>query len=134
MGLYNYFDDIWNKFDFSIIFLQIFFDFILINTISTRVSSSLKANRVLRLAKIQKIFRLFRAFRSFKLLNVFLDGLSIFEDVKELFYKIIMCIPVVAKFVVIIWVLLYSYAVFSLELLNGNNLAPSSQIICDVDT
>lgn len=52
VGLYCYFEDIWNKFDFTIVFLQFFFDFILINTISSNVSSSLKANRVLRLAKI----------------------------------------------------------------------------------
>jgi hypothetical protein len=51
-GVYGYFEDIWNKFDFCIVFFQFFFDFILFNTISNRVSSSIKANRVLRLAKI----------------------------------------------------------------------------------
>lgn len=54
-GVYDFYDDDWNKFDFFIVFFQFVFDFILMKTLNDNLGSSLKANRAIRLAKLQKI-------------------------------------------------------------------------------
>lgn len=104
-------------------------------TISNNLSSSIKANRVLRLAKIQKIFRLFRAFRSVKVFSVILDGLRIFEEVKSIFFKIMMCLPVVLQFSLVIWVLFYTYSVIAVEILYYRSYEPNiySRTLCDAE-
>lgn len=52
MGIYNYFEITWNKFDFFLVFFQFLFEYVFYDQVSSNVLSSLKANRVLRLAKI----------------------------------------------------------------------------------
>jgi len=66
-GVDSYFDDNWyiylslshfftknirNKFDFTLILFSILFDFILLKVISQTLISSIKANRIIKLAKI----------------------------------------------------------------------------------
>lgn len=52
LGIYNYLEDPWNKFDFILVLLQLMFDFILINAITSNLSNTVKFNRILRLTKI----------------------------------------------------------------------------------
>jgi len=50
-------------------------------------------------------------------MTIIFDGLKIFEEVKALLFKIILCLPVVLKFLVLIWVLFYSFCMISVEVI-----------------
>lgn len=48
-------------------------------------------------------------------MKVFLVGLDIFNKVKDLIIKILICIPIVMKQSLVVWILFYIYAIISLE-------------------
>ena len=68
------------------------------------------------MAKIQKVFRLFRAFRTIKLVNFFLQGLNFVSKVQQMFYKIVICIPIIIKLSVICVIMFYIYSVIGVEI------------------
>lgn len=65
---------------------------------------------MLRIAKIQKVFRMFRALRSIKVVGFLLSGLEILDNVKNLIYKIMICVPVILRLLVPIQIIFFLYA------------------------
>ncbi|CAD8206226.1 unnamed protein product [Paramecium pentaurelia] len=134
IGIVDFFNDGWNVFDLSIIILQILFDFILFSFVTGNIVQSIKANRILRIAKIQKAFRIFRAFRSIKLVGFLLQGLEIFAYVKNLLYKIIICIPLILRLILPVQIVFFTYACVGIYIYGGleiNTENPFSNTSCD---
>lgn len=116
LGYENYFKDNWNKFDFFLILFQAIFYIALENFMSSSADKSLAASRVIKIAKIQKVFRLFRALRTVKILSFLAVGLEIFSEVKKMFLKIALCMPIVFKLTSIIFIIFYIYAAIGVEI------------------
>ncbi|CAD8206175.1 unnamed protein product [Paramecium octaurelia] len=134
IGIVDFFSDGWNVFDVSIIFLQILFDYVLFNFVTGNIVQSIKANRILRIAKIQKAFRIFRAFRSIKLVGYLLQGLEIFAHVKNLLYKIIICIPLILRLILPVQIVFFTYACVGIYIYGGiedDKQNPYSNNSCD---
>ncbi|CAK69287.1 unnamed protein product (macronuclear) [Paramecium tetraurelia] len=134
LGIYDFFVDGWNVFDITLILLQILFDYILFSFVTGNIVQSIKANRILRIAKIQKVFRLFRAFRSIKLVGYLLRGLEIFAHVKNLLYKIIICVPLILRLILPVQIVFFTYACIGIYIYGGittDDDNPFSNNSCD---
>jgi two pore calcium channel protein 1/two pore calcium channel protein 3 len=97
----------------------VLFDYVLYNIVSGFLVQSLKANRVLRIAKIQKVFRMFRALRSIKIVGFLFSGLEILDNVRNLIYKIMICVPVILRLLVPIQIIFFLYASVGVHLFSG---------------
>ncbi|CAD8077769.1 unnamed protein product [Paramecium sonneborni] len=136
LGIKRYFQDGWNIFDISLVILQIIFDYILFNIVSGNIVQSIKANRLLRLAKIQKVFRLFRAFRSIKILNFLLSGLEFLDIIKNLLYKIIICVPLIFRLLLPVQMIFFIYSCVGMYLygkIQRNPENPYANSECNAD-
>ncbi|CAD8124310.1 unnamed protein product [Paramecium sonneborni] len=134
IGIVDFFYDGWNIFDVIIIFLQILFDYILFNFVSDNIVQSVKANRILRIAKIQKVFRICKALRSIKLFGYILQGLEIFVHVKNLLYKIMICIPIILRLILPVQIVFFTYACIGIYIygdINKEEQNPFSNSFCD---
>ncbi len=58
--------------------------------------------------------------RSFKIFNILLIGLEIVISVKQMIYKMILCVPIVMKLLTIIFVIIYIYSSIGVEIFSSN--------------
>ena len=73
----------------------------------------------MRIAKIQKVFRMFRALRSIKIVGFIFSGLEILDNVKNLIYKIMICVPVILRLLIPIQIIFYLYATLGIQFFGG---------------
>ncbi len=74
LGIEKYFEDDWNKFDFSMILISILSNVLYSVLNILRSVKSAKAGKLLRLTKLNRVFKMFRALRTVKVFNLVMIG------------------------------------------------------------
>ena len=101
-GFYNYYENQWNKFDFYMIFFSLatlILQYVLIVSISSKV---------LRLSNLNRLVKSVRILRSARLLKFTNQGF------REIFFKIILCIPNITNLIPIILSCFYIWSIVGL--------------------
>ena len=93
LGLEKYFEDDWNMFDFAMIIMSLFSNFLYSVLTIVRSAKSVKATKILKLTKINRVLKAFRALRSVKIFNFFMIGADVLQQVKLMITRILLCIP-----------------------------------------
>ena len=81
-------------------------------------AKSVKSSRILRVARINKLFKAFKALRTFKFFNVCLEGVNILIQLKSMISRIFLCLPMIVKFIPMMCMVIYLWAIIGMENLN----------------
>lgn len=74
LGIEKYFNDNWNKFDFSMIIISLASSVLYRTFIVLRSVKSAKSVKILRLTKINIALRIFRALRTIRVVKILIVG------------------------------------------------------------
>ncbi|EGR34843.1 hypothetical protein IMG5_000710 [Ichthyophthirius multifiliis] len=115
-GIYKYMDNGWNRLHIILSIIQIINVITIYAALDFDFFKQFAAITLVKITKIQRVFRILKTFRTIKIIQFLFAGLDIIEKVHQMFYKIVICIPIVLKLSVIIFILFYIYASLGVEI------------------
>lgn len=116
LGVYTYFNDSWNTFDFCLIVISLFFQVFIFETLPIGLIRTAS-----RITRYRKIFRLAKAMRSIKFINFFFIGFEIFSEVKEMISKITLTLPIFFRLLSVIVSLIFLFSSIGVEIFTKEN-------------
>lgn len=118
-GLYIYFSDSWNKFDFSLVVISYATD-ILLSFMD--FAKNARSARFLKISRLQKTLRITKSIKSFRIFKFCMNLLSSFYRIKQLLEIIIISLPAIWRTLSLILMMFYLWACVGCELFRQGRL------------
>lgn len=115
-GMYGYFNDNWNIFDFSLILMSLLTTLAFSMFKFAKNARTAKTSRVLRSTKIHRTLKMTKSIRSVRFMKVCKKFAQPFMRVKKLIHKIVLCIPGILQTSTILYIIMHVYAIIGMEL------------------
>lgn len=119
-GLYIYFSDSWNKFDFILVVFSYIMDAALN---SMDFANNARSVRLVKISRLQKTLRITRSFRGLRIFKFCMGILSSFYRIKQLLEIIIISLPALWRTLSLILIFFYLWGCVGCELFRESNLA-----------
>lgn len=119
-GLYAYFSDSWNRFDFILVVVSYATD-ILLSFMD--FAKNARSARFLKISRLQKTLRITKSIKSFRIFKFFMGLLSSFYRIKQLLEIIIISLPAIWRTLSLILMIFYLWGCVGCELFREQTLA-----------
>ncbi|EGR31354.1 hypothetical protein IMG5_111980 [Ichthyophthirius multifiliis] len=116
LGVQKYFNNNINQIDFLSILFQFLYDNYGNNVVEHRIIKMFNAIRLLKIKKIIKLLKYLKYIRDRNIMQYFSNLYIIIQRVQKLISQIFICIPIVLRFSIILFVAFYIYSVIGVEI------------------